>query len=102
MTDFQKYLDENLKNINVKDIDKGDNFVESYDIYEEIRNSIISLRNESHLTQKELAKRTGITQANLSNIEKGISKPTIESLKRIADATGKKLSIEFYDQEVQQ
>jgi transcriptional regulator with XRE-family HTH domain len=51
------------------------------------------------MTQKELAKECGLTQANISNIEKGISKPTIDSLKKIADAFGKRLRIEFEDRE---
>lgn len=41
------------------------------------------------MTQKELAKKSGLTQANISNIEKGFIRPTIDSLKKIADATGK-------------
>ena len=49
--------------------------------------------------QKQLAERCGMTQANISNIEKGITKPTIDSLKKIADATGKRLIIEFVDRE---
>lgn len=101
MSDFQKFLDENLGNIQLDSNSETDVAVETYNIYEEIRNEIKSLRNENHLTQKELAKRAGITQANLSNLEKGISKPTIESLKKIADATGTRLVIDFAGQEVE-
>ena len=101
MSDFQKFLDENLGNIQLDSNSETDVAVETYNIYEEIRNAIKSLRNENHLTQKELAKRAGITQANLSNLEKGISKPTIESLKKIADATGTRLVIDFAGQEVE-
>lgn len=53
------------------------------------------------MTQKDLASRTGLTQANISNLEKGSSKPTIETLKKIADATGTRLVIEFTSPEVE-
>ena len=101
MSDFQKFLDENLGNIQLDSDYKMEVPVATYNIYEEIRKAIKTLRHENHLTQKELAKRAGITQANLSNLEKGVSKPTIESLKRIADATGTRLVIEFEGQEVE-
>ena len=54
---------------------------DSYDIYQEIRDAITALRHDNHMTQKDLASRTGLTQANISNLEKGSSKPTIETLK---------------------
>ena len=100
MSDFQKFLDDNLGNIH---LDGGDMIAEpspAYDIYQEIREAIVSLRREQHMTQKELAVKTGLTQANLSNLEKGISKPTIDSLRKIADATGTRLVVNFVGQEV--
>ena len=101
MSDFQKFLDENLRNIQLDSDTETDSPIATYNIYEEIRNAVKTLRHDNHLTQKELAKRAGITQANLSNLEKGISKPTIESLKKIADATGTRLVIDFAGQEVE-
>ena len=98
MSDFQKYLDLYLSNIKL-DNDAADDAVESYDVFGEIREAILSIRRENHLTQKELAEKAGITQANLSNIEKGISKPSIDSLKKIADATGTRLVIDFKNRE---
>lgn len=99
MSDFQKYLDDNLGKVYIADSNEEDELLESYDIYDEIRAAVISLREESHLTQKELAAKTGITQANISKIEKGISKPTLDSLKKIADATGTRLIVDFIGQE---
>jgi DNA-binding XRE family transcriptional regulator len=101
MNDFQKYLDEHLDLIEMEP-DEGISIAPLvyYDIYQEIRNAIISVRRESHMTQKELAERTGLTQANISNMEKGRSKPTIESLKKIADATGTRLVVDFLGQEI--
>jgi len=101
MSDFQKFLDENLSSIRINEDDAGTDTHEDYDIFKEIRDMIIALRHESHLTQKELAAKCGITQANISNLEKGTSKPTIESLKKIADALGMRLVVEFVGREVE-
>jgi len=100
MSDFQKFLDENLGNICINEDDVEMDVHDDYDIYQEIRDMIIALRHESHLTQKELAEKCGITQANISKFEKGTSKPTIESLKKIADALGMRLVIDFVGREV--
>ena len=100
MSDFQKFLDENLGNIRLSEDDTVQEIHNDYDIFKEIREMIIQLRHDSHLTQKELAAKCGITQANISNLEKGTSKPTIESLKKIADALGMRLVIDFVGREV--
>lgn len=99
MNEFQKFLDDNLKNINFKE-QVEEKVVVDYDIYKEISNLIIKVRTQAGLTQKELAQKSGLTQSNISNIEKGNKHPTIDSLKKIADATGKRLIIDFKDSEV--
>ena len=101
MSDFQKFLDENLGNIRLSEDDTVQEIHNDYDIFKEIREMIIQLRHDSQLTQKELAAKCGITQANISNLEKGTSKPTIESLKKIADALGMRLVVEFVGREVE-
>ncbi len=100
MSDFQKFLDESLGMIKLDNSDENAHGIEDYDIYQEIRDAIRSIRHENNITQKELAAKTGLTQANISNLEKGVSKPTIDSLKKIADATETRLVIEFVRQEV--
>ena len=64
---------------------------------------VISVKHSCEIEKRylieKLLKILVLTQANISNIEKGMSKPTIDSLKRIADALGKRLRIEFEDQE---
>ena len=62
--------------------------------YEAIR-AVIGARIESHMTQKQLAEKTGIRQSNISRIENGTSSPTVETLAGIAAGMGKKLKIEF-------
>lgn len=100
MSDFQSFLDKSLTKIDVKAINTEDNDEYEYDIYKEIRELIITARDKTGMTQKELAKKSGLTQSNISNIEKGVTRPTIDSLKKIADATGKRLVVQFRDREV--
>lgn len=89
MSDFQKYLDQQMND---------PEFAEEYEAvrpeYETIR-AVIAARLESHMTQKELAEKTGIRQSNISRIESGSSSPTIETLARIAAGLGKQLKIDF-------
>ena len=56
---------------------------------------MIDARKDQHLTQKELSARTGITQADISRIEKGTRNPSLEMLKRLAHGLGMQLKIEF-------
>ena len=98
MSDFQKYLDEALKNVDINPIDYEEVF-EEYDVFEEIRTQIIKARNDLDITQKELALKAGLTQANVSKIEKGISHPTIETLLKLANGLGKRLVIRIEDPE---
>lgn len=98
MSDFQDFLDNNLANIKLPQTSEPTMF-EDYDIFAEVRRQISDIRSKENLTQKELARKCGLTQANISNIEKGIAKPTIETLKKIADATGKRIRIEFVERE---
>ena len=94
MSDFQKFLDENLSKVRLENEDVPEVFPD-YNIYSEISDMIISERKQQKLTQKQLSQLTGISQANICNIEKGTSKPTIDSLKKIGDALGKKLVVSF-------
>lgn len=98
MSDFQSFLDDALSNVKIVESNEEKEY-EEYDIHKEISAQISSIRSSLKMTQKELARKSGLTQANISNIEKGVSKPTIDSLKKIADALGKRLWIQFEDQE---
>ena len=48
-----------------------------------------------NITQKELAERTGINQADISKLENGTRNPSVNLLKRLADGMGMMLKIEF-------
>ena len=51
------------------------------------------------MTQKELAEKTGIYQADISKIERGIGNPSVMTLKRLADGLEIELIIKFKDNE---
>lgn len=96
MDDFQNYLDDALKKVDFS-AEKEEKNNPDYDVFEEIREQIVKAREEARLTQKELATLSGLTQSNISNIENGSNKPTIATIKKIADALGKRLIVELAD-----
>lgn len=102
MSDFQKYLDEAFSKINTSDFSDSEEDLQRDDrddIYKEIQQLIVSERKKQKVTQKELAHRTGLSQANISNIENGVTRPTIDSLQKIAEALGKRLLVCFEESE---
>ena len=61
----------------------------------DIIRAMVDARISQNLTQKELAERTGIHQADISKLENGTRNPSINLLKRLADGMGMRLKIEF-------
>ena len=57
--------------------------------------AIVEARTSQNLTQKELAERTGINQADISKLENGTRNPSVNLLKRLADGMGMMIKIEF-------
>lgn len=89
MTDFNDFLVEQMKNAEFK---------KEYDALEPefaIIQAMIDARKNNGLTQKELAKITGINQADISRLENGNANPSIRTLKKLADGLGMSLKIEF-------
>ncbi len=73
-------------------------FVQEYnDIQPEmdVIRAIVNARTSQNITQKELAERTGINQADISKLENGTRNPSVNLLKRLADGMGMALKIEF-------
>lgn len=64
----------------------------------QIMKAIIDGREEKSLTQKQLAEKTGITQADISRLENGTGNPSIRTLKRLAAGLGMTLKVEFVPQ----
>ena len=52
-------------------------------------------RRKQNMTQEELSKRTGISQADISKLENGTRNPSFNLLKRIAAGMNTTLKIEF-------
>lgn len=96
MNDIQEYLKKALKDISLTD-EMIEKTIPDYNINEDIRKTLINERTHSGYTQKQLAEKTGLSQANISRIENGQASPSIATLKKIADSIGKKLVIEFVD-----
>ncbi len=73
-------------------------FKEEYDALEPefaVMQAILRARVQAGLTQKQLADMTGISQADISRLERGTANPSIKTLQRVATALGRKVQIEF-------
>ena len=78
MSEFQELLQEQLKDPDFKK--EWDDIQPEMDV---IR-AMIDARIEQNLTQKELAARTGIDQADISKLENGTRNPSLKLLKKLA------------------
>lgn len=88
--DFEQYLKQELEN-NPSVCEEFNALQPEY----EIIRKIIAARIELGLTQKELARKCGIKQSNISRLESGKANPTIKFLQKIAKALDSDLFIEF-------
>lgn len=61
----------------------------------DIIRAMADARIAQNLTQKELAERTGIDQADISKLENGTRNPSLKLLKRLADGMGMDLKLVF-------
>lgn len=87
--DLDKLLEQELKD---------PEFQKEWDALEpgfNIIKAMVQARKNSHLTQKELAQRTGINQADISKLETGNANPTILLLQRLAEGMDMQLKLEF-------
>lgn len=89
MKTLEKYIEEQMRDAE---------FTKEYDAIQpelDVIRAIVDARNSQNLTQKELAERTGINQADISKLENGTRNPSIKLLKRLADGMNMNLKIEF-------
>ena len=73
-------------------------FREAYDKLDDqfaLAEALIRARAQAGLTQEEVARRMGTTQAAVARLEGGRSKPSTRTLERFAAATGTRLRISF-------
>ena len=62
---------------------------------EQIALSLHRERLRANLTQEQLCRKTGITQATISRLEHGVGNPSVRSLRRLAQGLGMRVSIRF-------
>ena len=89
MSDLNKFRKEQLQ-------DPG--FCESYlDMVAnaDISKALLSARLAGDLYQSDLAKLTGIAQADISRLERGEGNPSLNTLKRLAKALGLVVRVSF-------
>lgn len=60
-----------------------------------IAQAILDVRKKAGLTQKQLSEITGITQGDISKLERGNANPSIHTLQRLASGMGMKIKLEF-------
>ena len=89
MSEFREFLNDQLQD---------DEFRKEWeDIQPEmdVIRAMVDARISQNLTQKELAERAGINQADISKLENGTRNPSLKLLKRLADGMGMTLKLEF-------
>ena len=88
---------QNLEDIKLE-LMKDPEFLKEYEAIQpemDIIRAIVDARIANNITQKQLAERTGINQADISKLENGTRNPTINLLKRLAEGMDIILKIEF-------
>ena len=99
MNEFQRYLDDALKSLDLNNPSMEPNAHElpEYNIAQDIGELLLNMRKDMGISQRHLSGITGIPQANISKIENGHYLPSLLILKRLADALGRRLVIDFVD-----
>lgn len=89
MTTLNQFFDEQMKDEEFKK--EYENLQPEFDI---IR-ALVEARTSQNMTQKELAEKTGINQADISKIENGTRNPSLNMLKKLADGMNMYLKLDF-------
>lgn len=56
---------------------------------------LLQARKNKNITQMELANITGVHQADISKIERGVGNPSLATLKRLAEGLNMELKVDF-------
>lgn len=86
-------LDDFLKE-QMKDEEFARHFVEAYS-QRQIADAVRRIREESNMTQLDLANAVGTKQPSIARLEAGKTHPTLDLLLKIALATGRELIVSF-------
>ncbi|MBE6821452.1 MAG: helix-turn-helix transcriptional regulator [Ruminococcaceae bacterium] len=65
----------------------------SYELCEDIINELIQMRHSNHISQYQLAARSGVKQPMIYRIENGINTPNMSTVLKLLAAYGKTLYI---------
>lgn len=65
----------------------------AFDARFQLAAELLDARKQAHLTQQELAARTGVQQAEISKIERGEIAPRITTMSRLLGALGRRLAV---------
>ena len=57
--------------------------------------AMVDARKATGMTQKQLAEKSGINQADISKLERGSGNPSLRTLQRLAAGMGMRLKLEF-------
>ena len=69
--------------------------VQEHDYEREVGETVRQARQTAHLSQEELAERTGFSQPFISLLERGRANPTVGTLATIAQGLGMELTVGF-------
>ena len=94
MSEFRELLNEQLKE---PEFEKEWNEIQPE---MDVIRAMVDMRIKQNLTQKELASRTGIDQADISKLENGTKNPSLKLLKKLVAGMGMQLKIEFVPMQV--
>lgn len=89
MSDLDRYRMEQMKDPEFKE------YHEEMHAAAELSKALVGIRTELGLTQKELAKLTGLTQSDISRLESCDANPSLKMLNRIARGLNMQLNIQF-------
>ncbi|MBS6702633.1 MAG: helix-turn-helix transcriptional regulator [Clostridiales bacterium] len=89
MTKFNDFLNDQMKDLEFKA--EWDALQPEFSVIQ----AMIDARKSAGLTQKQLAEKTGIAQADISKLETGNANPSLRTLQRLAAGMGMKMKIEF-------
>lgn len=89
LRNFQDFLKEQLKDPVFK------NHYDEHGKKLEVAYSILQLRKELDLSQKDLANKLRTSQSNIARAESGNQNVTVHFLQKIAKATNRNLKIQF-------
>lgn len=77
---------------------KDPEFKAEWDAFEPefaIMQAMVDARRQSGMTQKQLAEKTGINQADISKLERGNGNPSLRTLRRLAEGMGMRVKLAF-------